>query len=143
MKILCKTQFDCTHTGVTGHFRPSEIPFRDQAGQTVTSQENWNYSRNQQRNWETLMQIFGLRTQPINVTRPVCANGTWEFEFINESENVFGQSGHTDCFAGLKNDCDGVPMIVNLKETLTAVPMLITSGNGQNIWFESINNTLD
>jgi hypothetical protein len=143
MKILCKTKFDCTHTGVTGHFRPSEIPFRDQAGQEVADQADWNRSRNQQRNWETLMQIIGLRTQPLSITRPICKDGIWEFEFVNESESVFGQSGHTDSFIGLKNDCNGVPMIVNLNEQSDLNPTIAASGADQNIWFESINNTLE
>jgi hypothetical protein len=143
MKILCKTKFDCTYTGVTGHFRPSEIPFQDQAGQAVSSQENWNHSRNQQRNWETLMQIFGLRTQPMDITKPVCTEGIWEFDFVSESESVFGQSGHKDSFIGLKNDCNGVPMIVNLNEQSGLAPTIIVSGADQNIWFESINNILE
>jgi hypothetical protein len=143
MKILCKTKFDCTYTGVTGHFRPGEIPFRDQAGQTVGSQDDWNHSRNQQRNWETLMQIIGLRTQPLSITRPVCKDGIWEFEFVNESENVFGLPGNEDSFVSLKRDCEGVPMIVNLNEESELEPIIVASGADQNIWFESINNILD
>ena len=143
MKILCKTQFDCTYTGVTGHFRTSEIPFKDRAGQAITSEADWHRSRNQQRNWETLMQIIGLRTQPLNITRPKHQNGVWEFEFDNENENAFGQGSNADSFVGLKGDCEGVPMIVNLNEEPGIKPMLIATGAEQNIWFESINNTLD
>lgn len=143
MKILCKTKFDCTYTGVTGHFRPSEIPFKDKADQTVNSQTDWNRSRNQQRNWETLMQIVSLRTQPLDITRPVLTDAVWQFEFASESDGVFGIAGQEDVLIGLKNDCEGVPMLVNLREAPELTPRLCASGADQNIWFESINNTLD
>lgn len=143
MKILCRTLFDCSYTGVTGHFRPSEIPFTDRAGQSVTDQSDWNRSRNQQRNWETLMQIVSLRTQPQDITVPQCQDGVWEFEFKSESEGVFAVHNNNDPLAGLKLDCEGVPMMLNLQEQPQITPTITTSGDGQNIWFSTINNTLE
>ena len=143
MKITCRTLFDCSLTGVTGHYRSSEIPFVDRAGQTVSNQQDWNHSRNQQRNWETLLQIISLRTQPIDLTVPVKKNAEWEFEFDSESEGVFEMHGNLDPLAGLKQDCEGVPMMLNLTEQPSMTPTIATSGDNQNIWFIMVNNALE
>jgi hypothetical protein len=139
MKIQCRTLFDCNRTGVTGLFRSSEIPYTDRAGQMVHNQTDWNRSRNQQRNYETLLQIFGLRTQPQEITQPVCQNNAWQFSFEIETPGVFEVYGNDDILAGLKVDCEGVPMMLNLTEQSIAVPVLTTSGEHQNIWFDAIN----
>jgi hypothetical protein len=143
MKILCRTLFDCSRTGVTGSFRASEIPFTDRAGQTVDNQQQWNRSRNQQRNYETLLQIFGLRTQPQEISCPVHHADTWEFSFEIEAEGVFDVHGSEDPLAGLKMDCEGVPMMLNLTEKSLKTPVLITQGAQQNIWFEAINTSTE
>ncbi len=143
MKIVCRTLFDCSYTGVTGHFRASEIPFVDQAGQPVSDQTHWHRSRNQQRNWETLMQIIGLRTQPQNITKPECKSQTWCFEFVAEAEGVYSLTGNEDPLSGLKQDCIGVPMVVGLNEKSNMLPRISIDGADQNIWFETINTTLD
>ena len=143
MKILCRTLFDCSYTGVTGHFRVAEVPFTDRVGQRITDQSEWNKSRNQQRNWETLIQIISLRTQPQDMTIPVNKDGVWEFEFKSESEGVFEIFGNSDPLAGLKADCEGVPMMLHLNEQPELEPTICISGEGQNIWFETINNALD
>lgn len=143
MKIVCRTLFDCSRTGVTGHFRPSEIPFVDAIGQNVRNQTDWNHSRNQQRNWETVLQIISLRTQPIDITIPVHKDGVWEFEFKSESPGVFEVYGNSDPLAGLKTDCEGVPMMLNLREQPKLSPTITTSGQDQNIWFTAINNVLE
>jgi len=67
MRILCRTLFDCSATGVTGHYRPSQVPFEDSAGNTIANQHDWMFARNQQRNWETLNQLISLRTQVFDV----------------------------------------------------------------------------
>ena len=143
MKILCRTLFDCSRTGVTGTFRSSEIPYTDRAGQLVDNHQDWNRSRNQQRNYETLLQIFGLRTQPQEITQPVCNNGVWQFSFESESEGVFEMHSNSDPLAGLKLDCDGVPMMLNLTEQPGLAPVLTTHGEQQNIWFETINTSTE
>lgn len=143
MKIVCHTLFDCSYTGVTGHYRSSEVPFVDKVGQTISSLSDWNHSRNQQRNWETLMQIIGLRTQPQSVTRPVTKSGKWTFEFIAEATGVYSLTDSPDPLAGLKQDCEGVPMVVGLTEKDNLAPTISVAGPNQNIWFETINNILD
>jgi hypothetical protein len=143
MKILCRTFFDCSATGVTGHFRPSQIPFDDRAGHAVTDQRSWNYSRNQQRNWETLNQLISLRTQPLSITYLGAAAGTWSFEFAVESDLIYSETGQQEDISVLVTECDGVPMVTGLDETHTQETVLITQGHSQNIWFELINTPLE
>lgn len=139
MKIRCSTHFDITETGTTGHFRPSQAPYNDRAGNLISNISDWNRSRNQQRNFETITQVLQLRTQIFNVTTPV-KDGKWEFEFEVESDGIYQQD--QDVFGILKQDCNDVPMIVGLNDEYALTPQLVTEGSQQNIWFEEalINN---
>lgn len=140
MKVLCRTLFDCTRTGVTGRFRGPELPFVDAAGQSVATLQDWTRSRNQQRNYETLLQIFGLRTQPQEISEPQCNNKQWSFTFESENEKVFSVDGNTDELAALKQDCNGIPMMLGLTEAAGVEPVLVCQDSKQNIWFELVNN---
>lgn len=136
MRIQCTTLFDCSATGTTGHLRMSELPFVDGAGNSVGSQLAWHRSRNQQRNWETLLQLISLRCQPIVVEGPE-KNGTcWSFTFEVDAPGVFGEDQD---FVALYNDCRGVPMVVGLAETDLASSVICVDGQDQNIWFRTIN----
>lgn len=143
MKIICKTLFDCTYTGVTGNFKAGQIPFVDRAGQKINEVADWNKSRNQQRNWETIMQLVSLNTQPQDIVPPQFINGVWQFEFRVESADVFAANNSSDPLAGLKQNCTGVPMITNLNEAKIIEPVLSALGPDQNIWFETINIGLE
>lgn len=134
MQIQCRTIFDITETGITGHFRPQTVPFRDRAGNNIINQQTWNRSRNQQRNLETILQLLQLRTQIFEVTRPTCDNGYWTFEFVVESDGVY-QSENLP-FGTLQQDCEGVPMLTGLNEMHVTQPVLTVDGSQQNIWFE-------
>jgi len=134
MHIRCRTTFDITETGITGHFKPSQIPFQDRAGNAITDLSSWNRSRNQQRNLETISQILQLRTQIFDMTTPVMENGYWSFEYTVEFDGIYQQD--QDTFGILKQDCEDVPMLIGLDETYTLTPQLITQGSQQNIWFE-------
>lgn len=135
MKYACQTLFDITATGVTGHYKVTRMPFVDQAGQRIHDQTSWNRSRNQQRNWETLTQILGLRTQLFDMTDPVRdKSGTsWMFEFETEISGAFGPD--SDPTQILRTDAEGVPMILDLDNRSDLVPVLRTQGPEQNIWF--------
>lgn len=135
MKYVCQTLFDITATGVTGHCRPTRMPFTDQAGNEIRDQDAWNRSRNQQRNWETLTQIIGLRTQIFDLKTPIRDQGntTWMFEFETETQGTFGPDN--DPTQILRTDADGVPMLLGLDNRSDLAPMLITNGPNQNIWF--------
>jgi hypothetical protein len=135
MRYMCQTLFDITDTGVTGHFRNTRVPFQDRAGQVIVDQSTWNRSRNQQRNWETLTQILGLRTQLFDITQPVrdTSGTSWMFEFETEQEGVFGDL--VDPVSVLRADADGVPMLLDLDNRRDLMPILKTQGPEQNIWF--------
>lgn len=140
MKIKCKTQFDITATGVTGHYKSARIPFHLKTGEVIADMDEWNRARNQQRNWETLTQIIGLRTQIFDVTDPVYKDGLWEFEFVTETPDVFGTGDNP--FGVLIEDATGVPMLRELHNEQIDQPVLVPNTN---IWFEliPINNTLE
>jgi len=142
MKFACQTQFDITVTGITGHFKSAHMPFRDRAGQLIQDTESWNRSRNQQRNWETLTQILGLRTQLFALTDPIPdQTGTrWMFEFETETDGIYGPNN--DPTQVLRADANGVPMLRELNNTPDIESILVTDGPKQNIWFApiSINN---
>ena len=128
MKFACQTLFDITVTGVTGHFKLS----------SALSSTEWNRARNQQRNWETLIQILSLRTQLFGLTTSVRdTTGTrWMFEFETESEGVYGPE--SDPVQVLREDAEGVPMLLELDNLPEIDPFLITVGPRQNIWFAPI-----
>ena len=142
MKFACQTQFDITVTGITGHFKSTNMPFQDRAGQIIQDTASWNRSRNQQRNWETLTQILGLRTQLFALTMPIQdQTGTrWMFEFETETDGVYGPED--DPTQVLRADASGVPMLRELNNTPEIESVLVTEGPKQNIWFVpiSINN---
>jgi hypothetical protein len=119
------------------------VPFDNRAGGVVRDQLTWNYARNQQRNWETLNQLISLRTQPVSVTSLGHSNGVWSFEFEVESGLVYSELGQENDITVLVNECEGVPMIVGLNETQTQHSVLITQGSDQNIWFDTINTSLE
>lgn len=137
MKYVCKTLFDCSLTGITGHFRIGQIPYEDRTGRTIKNIHDWNHSRNQQRNFETLLQIISLRSQPERISTPVVNDHVWQFSFEVEAEGTFGIAGNDEPFAALYQDCKGVPMIVGLNEHAVDEPVLRPT---HNIWFESVNS---
>ena len=135
MRFSCTTQFDITATGVTGHFKSSRVPFRDNAGNTILDIADWNRSRNQQRNWETVNQIIGMRTQVL-ATTPQRTGSTWHFEFETETPGVYGTD--SDPVAVLYSDATGVPMLIDLDNHKELLPFVVVSGLKQNIWFTTI-----
>lgn len=140
MKILCRTLFDCSCTGITGHFRPSQLPFQDQTGKFIRTASDWNFARNQQRNWESIMQVASLRAQPTVIKFPQQVNNEWHFVFEVEGAGVYSNDGNVNSTGVLAAECAGTPMITGLNESETLNPQLIVLGNDQNIWFESVNN---
>ena len=126
--ICVLTDFDCRPTGVTGHFRTNVLPFVDRAEQSITNFDSWNSSRNQQRNWETLLQLIGLYTQPQSISDIRMKNGRWEFEFETEFDDVFRLN--EDPVGLLKQACRGVPIINYVQQQLTALLQ-----PDVNIWF--------
>lgn len=134
MKYMCQTLFDITATGTTGHPKSAQWPCTDRSGTIISCAATWNTSRNRQRNWETLQQIIGLRTQISHITDPVTdAGGTrWMFEFDTDTAGAFGSD--SDATAVLRADADGVPMLTQPQDTAMDA-CLRTRGPRENIWF--------
>ena len=132
--IECKTLFDITATGIKSYYKSARLPIVDNDGNKITNEKQWVYARNQQRNWETINQVISLRTLPENITTPTVSSGVWVFEFEVPSLQSLGHE--EDPVKLLKDDVNGVPMIVNLTETSTLSPYL---DDKTNIWFTVIN----
>jgi hypothetical protein len=133
-RILVTTKFDCTTTGITGNFKANMLPFRDKQAQLIHDQVTWTRSRNQQRNWETILQIIGLYTQAQDITHATHTPTGWQFEFTTEFDDVFNHSG--DRLGLLKLACQGVPMFVNLDH----VPDTAMLDPDVNIQFEIVDH---
>ena len=134
MRFICKTLFDITATGVTGHYKPARGSFYDRAKNRIDDEGSWNRSRNQQRNYETLMQLVSMRAQITQSTDPVRERGEWSFEFEVETPYAFGpEENPTEM---LLSDSAGVPMLVGLGNNKNLTPFLVVTGNEQNIWFD-------
>lgn len=132
-RVELSTLFDLTQTNVKGHRRNADL-----------DDETYNYKRNQQRNYETVLQCIGLRCQPLNIKGPwVFSNNEgelyWQMSFETDREQIFAKG--TDPLGILKQDFNGVPMIVGLDETykdLFFTPYMITEGKSANTIFTQI-----
>ena len=107
------------------------------------------FDRNQQRNWETVLQCIGLRTQPFDILEPVVKSmnvddhfgemyygkqRVWCFTFTVEQLGVWGNG--QDALALLHKDFDEVPIIQGLTETARFIlPIFYTQGAIKNIFF--------
>lgn len=136
-KIECYTLFDITATGVNGHVKAAQFPYVSKSGQILADPAALSIARNQQRNFDTLLQLIGLRTQMFNATTPTVAESgpmgqhrTWHFEFEIEPRSQWLVDG--DPFWMLKQDSQGTPMIINLGESAGLEPRIITQGNKVN-----------
>jgi hypothetical protein len=110
------------------------LPFDDREGQTISDQTTWTRSRNQQRNWETILQIIGLYTQAQDITPTEQADGQWSFEFSTDFDDVFSDRG--DPLGLLKSACQGVPMF----DDLDSQPRTAMLESGKNINFEIVDH---
>ena len=139
MRLRCYTYFDITPTGIKSHYKTSQIPLKTSAGLIIDNALTWHHARNQQRNWETINQIIGLRTLPLNISTPVQVvendKKIWEFEF--DVEQVSEIHLGNDPLGALYYDCNGVPMLTGLDENQQLEPMLVPRIN---IVFEPAQN---
>ena len=108
--------------------------------------------RNQQRNWETVLQCISLRTQPLNIKEPVSFlhevgsefgdfyQGThkiWTWSWAVEREGIYAMSGSS--LGGLQRDFEQVPVVVGLEETARfMLPIFYPYGTIKNIYFKQI-----
>ena len=127
------TLVDITATGVTRHRHDNEL------------------ERDQQRNWETVLQVIGLKSQPLLIEGPYCQEYTidessgfgemyhgtqrvWIFSFGVEHDDVFLHNG--DPVGVLDQDFSQVPIICGLNETAHfMLPIFYPYGAIKNIYF--------
>ena len=133
MKLQITTFFDCTTTGVVGRYREESVAFQDKSGCWIRTAADWERARNQQRNYETLLQILSLRTQLIHSTPAEKQNDKWCFEVTVDRADALGSN-----LASLIDDCANVPMIVGLTEIHDLTPTLTIHGPDANCWFFEI-----
>lgn len=144
-KIRCYTLFDITQTGITN--RRNNI----KTGQ-------WEKDRNTQCNFDTIVQVISLRSQPENITTPeqgiIIFDETNDFGFLFEQDeeahavwyfdfSINYQSAYDDGiseFGHLYSDCDGVPMIKVGTEWDKLPEFLDSSVELRNIYFEVLPN---
>ena len=111
--------------------------------------------RNKQRNWETVVQILGLRTQIMSInqlkteTKDLSQHvfgsdyqdkqRVWTFEFDVEFENLY--LNDQDSYAILKKDFAQTPVLLGLDETAKPpMPLFYTDGACKNIYIISVSN---
>ncbi len=124
----------------------------------VLHADNDDVSRNQQRNWETVLQTIGLRAQPLEITSPntreIDLRGmefgemyrglqrVWAMSFAVEHADVWLEN--RDPVAGLCRDFDQVPILTGLTETARfMLPIFYSSGAIKNIYFKSNSKDLN
>ena len=120
----------------------------------IRSQDPDYAERNQQRNWETLLQCIGLRTQPQNIQEPVTSTvedisvaefgdfytGTqkiWTWSWTVEREGVYDLDNAP--LAGLLQDLEQVPIVTGLTETARfMLPIFYPYGTIKNIYIKQV-----
>ena len=110
--------------------------------------------RNQQRNWETVLQCISLRTQPHNIAEPQAGMGSmklfdfgdfyeggqkvWTWTWTIESAGVYDLPGKP--LGALLQDLEQVPIITGLNETAKfMLPIFYPYGTIKNIYIKQIN----
>ena len=110
--------------------------------------------RNQQRNWETVLQCIGLRTQPQHIQLPVelkldninvaefgdFYQGTqkvWTWMWAVEQDTIYNLNNVP--MGGLQQDFEQVPVITGLTETARfMLPIFYPYGTIKNIYFTQV-----
>lgn len=130
------TLVDITATGVT-RYRPEH-----------------EFERNQQRNWETVLQTIGLRTQPLLINGPVCTESNvtdgwnfgeyyqgrhkiWMWTFAVEHQDVFLIENNAQ--GALEADFEQIPVVTGLAETARfMLPIFYPHGAIKNVYFKNL-----
>lgn len=137
-RMKCYTLFDIQQTGVINRHRSAD-----------DINPEWTYKRNTQCNFDTILQVISMRSQPeiINSPKKIIGNTAffgfayteetiecWAFEFDIQHASVF--KNELGELGGLYLDCDGVPMILCGTENNKITSFLDISPELKNIHFE-------
>ena len=146
--IKCHTLFDVTNTGITNRKPPINIP--------EDKLLDWQHDRNKQNNFDTLVQVISLRTQPEEISKPIVTEvdftddkfgflfndeepqQSWNFTFTVYYKNVYNDGINE--LGLLYDDCDGVPMLKIGTEWDKLPNFLDVSPELRNVYFEVISN---
>lgn len=142
-RIRCFTLFNITQTGVVNRSKPAE-----------SDDVNWLYKRNTQCNFDTVLQVISLRSQPEVMSKPKLIevvnydyfgflyqkekqiNKCWKFDFEVQHSSVFEDGIST--LGSLYKDCERVPMIL-FEDQSSLIPNTLDITNElKNIHFEVI-----
>ena len=141
-RIRCHTLFDITQTGVLNRSKPT--------GEDVV---DWIERRNTQCNFDTILQVISLRSQPEVCKVPnrieMSENDLDKFGFLYKPNSEFNYCWHFDFevqhssvfengikpLGALYKDCEGVPMIV-CENQLDTPAFLDVTEELRNIYFE-------
>lgn len=142
--LRCYTLFNITNTGIIYRAKPP-----------VDINTNlWLKQRNTQCNFDTILQVISMRSQPEIVSFPILIiinfkhfkfgkefkdNGKypcWSFDFEVQHTNVF--QNKNDELGNLYTDCHGIPMIKCGEEYKKLQNFLNTSVEQRNIYFEKL-----
>lgn len=111
-------------------------------------------NRNQQRNWETVIQCMSLRTQPQYIQEPAVVTvenisvaefgdfyqGTqkvWTWSWAVESPEIYDLD--SQALLGLQQDFEQVPIVTGLEETAKfMLPIFYPYGTIKNIYFNQV-----
>ena len=120
----------------------------------ITRGDTDSLERNQQRNWETVVQCIGLKTQPQLIEQPIIIEdelnrfefgdfyaGThkvWHWVWTIEANGVYDLPNSR--LGGIHQDFEQVPIITGLTETARfMLPIFYPYGTIKNIYFKQIN----
>lgn len=144
-RIACYTLFDITHTGIANRSKPQDANIDD-----------WMNKRNTQCNFDTILQVVSLRSQPDVVKLPIRFKATehdydkfgflypkteqqwfyWRFEFEVQHASVFENDNGS--LGALYRDCEGVPMLLCKEKHDFCPNFLNTTEELRNIYFEVV-----
>lgn len=147
--IRCCTLFDITSTGTQNKKSPSNL--------TDLQLVEWEQNRSRQANFDTIIQVVSLRTQPEEISTPVKKVVNFQnsemfgFLFEQEEPQPYWSFDFTIYYSGVYNDgiselglllqdCDGVPMLPVLSAWDKLPNFLDTSPELKNIYFEVISS---
>ena len=141
-RIACYTLFDITQSGILNRAKPQENDVHD-----------WILKRNTQCNFDTILQVISLRSQPDVIKVPIKLKvpdmdifgflyqmnediPCWKFEFEVHHSSVFDNGIMP--LGALYKDCEGVPMIICPDQLEVTTSFLNITDELRNIYFEAI-----
>jgi len=132
--IHISTLFDITKTNVLRKYEKRLLPYKT-SHSTYNTKSEWITARQQQSNWETMLQVISLRAQPVNISAPtnqiesakrfgyaLAKRKVWSFSFQIESSDVFLLDN--DPIGLLKQDCVNVILITGLTEDSKGIELV-------------------